>query len=174
MFFKLLFFQIHILNGIDVLSLGGNNLIELPAVFTQSSIPVSQENIPTEMDIRERPYLNDVHWNFFGAEKPLLQKDRQNNSSTEWWKIVVYSSFIYHKRKMTIRVVFDYTSSVSGPSLNSELLEGPDITNSFLDVLLRFWQEPVAMMGDIEGMFHQVRIPEEDEDFVRLWRSTEA
>lgn len=31
-------------------SLDGNNFIELPAVFTQNAIPVSQENIPTEMD----------------------------------------------------------------------------------------------------------------------------
>lgn len=67
-------------------------------------------------------------------------------------------------------VVFDCTSSFQGTSLNSELLQGPDLTNTLLGVLLRFRQEPVAVMGDIEGMFHQVRIPKDDVDFLRfLW-----
>ncbi|KAJ8364798.1 hypothetical protein SKAU_G00136290 [Synaphobranchus kaupii] len=42
--------------------------------------------------------------------------------------------------------------------------------NTLFGVLLRFRQEPVAVMGDIEGMFHQVRIPTDDVDFLRfLW-----
>lgn len=43
-----------------------------------------------------------------------------------------------------------------GTSLNSELLQGPDLTITLLGVLLRFQQEPVAVMEDTEGMFHQV------------------
>nr|XP_046229927.1 uncharacterized protein LOC124050970 [Scatophagus argus] len=79
---------------------------------------------------------------------------------------------VYHKRKKTIRVVFDCTSSFQGTSLNSELLQGPDLTNTLLGVLLRFRQEPVAVMGDIEGMFHQVKVPKQDVDFLRfLWWS---
>lgn len=74
------------------------------------------------------------------------------------------------KEKKTIRVVFDCTSPFQGTLLNSELLQGPDLANTLLGVLLRFRQEPVAVMGDIEGMFHQVRIPKEDVDFLRfLW-----
>ena len=54
--------------------------------------------------------------------------------------------------------------------MNSELLQGPDLTNTLLGVLLKFRQEPVAVMGDIEGMFHQVKIPATDVDFLRfLW-----
>ncbi len=77
---------------------------------------------------------------------------------------------IYHKRKGKIRVVFDCTSTFRGTSLNSELLQGPDLTNTLLGVLLRFRQDTVAVMADIEGMFHQVKVPEEDKDFLRfLW-----
>ena len=40
--------------------------------------------------------------------------------------------------------------------------------NTFLGYILR--QEPVAMRSDIEGMFHQVRVSENDADFLRfLW-----
>lgn len=77
---------------------------------------------------------------------------------------------VYHKRKGSIRVVFDCTSVYQGFSLNAELLQGPDLRNTLLGVLLRFRQDQVAVMGDIEGMFHQVKIPKNDVDFLRfLW-----
>lgn len=77
---------------------------------------------------------------------------------------------VYHKKKNKIRVVFDCTASFQGTSLNLQLLQGPDLTNTLLGVILRFRQEQVAMMADIEGMFHQVRVPKNDVDFLRfLW-----
>lgn len=57
-----------------------------------------------------------------------------------------------------------------GTSLNKELLQGPDLTNTLIGVLLRFRQGPIAFMLDIEGMFHQVRVAKEDVSFLRfLW-----
>ena len=51
-----------------------------------------------------------------------------------------------------------------------ELLQGPDLTNNLVGILLRFLQDPVAVMGDVLSMFHQVRVPVEDRDFLRfLW-----
>ena len=44
------------------------------------------------------------------------------------------------------------------------------MTNSPLGVLLRFRQEPVALTGNIEAMFHQVRVAENDHDeLTYLW-----
>ena len=40
-----------------------------------------------------------------------------------------------------------------------ELLQGPDLTNNLVGILLRFLQDPVALMGDVLSMFHQVRVP---------------
>ena len=69
-----------------------------------------------------------------------------------------------------LRVVFDCACKFEGISLNDELLQGPDFTNSLMDVLLRFRQEPVAFIADIEGMFLQVKVPENQRDFLRfLW-----
>lgn len=57
-----------------------------------------------------------------------------------------------------------------GTSLNKEVLQGPDFTNNLVGVLLRFREEPVAVMGDIEGMFHQVQVSPKDRDALRfLW-----
>ncbi len=60
---------------------------------------------------------------------------------------------VYHPKKQKLRVVFDCTASFQGRSLNSELLQGPDLTNTLVGVLLRFREEPVAIMADIESMF---------------------
>lgn len=77
---------------------------------------------------------------------------------------------VYHTKKGTIRVVFDCGATYRGTSLNSELLQGPDLTSSLFGVLTRFRQEPVAVMTDIQTMFHQVKVSRNDIDFLRfLW-----
>ena len=77
---------------------------------------------------------------------------------------------VYHPKKRKPRVVFDCGASFCGKSLNAELLKGPDLTNSLIGVLNRFRQEPVGVMADITAMFHQVKVPDSDADFLRfLW-----
>lgn len=56
---------------------------------------------------------------------------------------------VYHTQKESIQVVDSYQST----ALDS------DLTNTLLGILVRFRQESLAMMGDIQGMFHQVKIP---------------
>ena len=69
-----------------------------------------------------------------------------------------------------VRVVFDCGAKYRGTSLNQQLLQGPDLTNPLVGVLIRFRQESVAMAADIEAMFHQVYVEPEDRDVLRfLW-----
>jgi len=73
----------------------------------------------------------------------------------------------YHPKKPTkIRVVFACSLEFQNESLNKHLLQGPDLTNNLVGVLCRFRKEPVALMCDIEGMFHQVRVAEQDRDLL--------
>ena len=68
------------------------------------------------------------------------------------------------------RVVFDCSARVNGESLNDKLLQGPDFTKNLVGVLLRFRQFPVAVVGDIKGMFSQVIVDKKDKDAPRfLW-----
>lgn len=77
---------------------------------------------------------------------------------------------VYHPRKRSLRVVFDCGASYKGISLNSQLLQGPDLTNSLFGVLTRFREESIALMTDIQAMFHQVKVSERHVDFLRfLW-----
>ena len=77
---------------------------------------------------------------------------------------------VYHKRKNKLRIVFDASLKYDGISLNSSLLQGPDLTNSLLGVLLRFRENKFALSGDIEKMFYNIRVPKNQRDFLRfLW-----
>ncbi|KAL4008509.1 hypothetical protein ACER0C_002361 [Sarotherodon galilaeus] len=71
---------------------------------------------------------------------------------------------VLHPQKKTLRVVFDCGAMYQGVSLNSKLLQGPDLTSTLIGVLTRFRKEPVVIAADIKAMFHQVKIPEEDRD----------
>lgn len=71
-----------------------------------------------------------------------------------------------------LRIVFNTAAEFAGTSLNKNLLQGPDMTNSLVGVLLRFRQGKVGLAADVEAMFHQVRVRKEDQDAVRfLWWS---
>ena len=47
-------------------------------------------------------------------------------------------------------------------------MSGPDLTNQIIGVLIRFRQEPIAIVADIELMYYQVRVPEKHQNFLRL------
>ena len=50
------------------------------------------------------------------------------------------------------------------------MLLGPDLTNQIIGALLRFRKDPIAVTGDIEAMFHRVKVPEERRNYLRfLW-----
>ena len=67
-------------------------------------------------------------------------------------------------------VVFDAAALHDGESLNGQLIRGPDLTNSLFGVLLRFRQERIVLVADIQSMFLQVKVPPEDADALRfLW-----
>ena len=68
------------------------------------------------------------------------------------------------------RIVFDCTTTLEGVSLNKQLLRGPDMTNKLVGVLLRFREDPIAFLANIEAMFCQVRVSLEHRDLLRfLW-----
>ncbi|XP_065678959.1 uncharacterized protein LOC136093693 [Hydra vulgaris] len=69
-----------------------------------------------------------------------------------------------------VRIVFDASSSVDGPSLNDCLYPGPSLTTSLFGILLRFRAQKIAFVADIEKAFLQITLSPEDRDYVRfLW-----
>ena len=77
---------------------------------------------------------------------------------------------VYQSCKPKIRIVFDCSARFKGRSLNDELLQGPDLANHLVGVLLKFRKDMVPFTADIEAMFHQIRVPPSQRSFLRfLW-----
>ena len=110
-------------------------------------------------------FLNDMTAQGYAEVVPA---DHVKQSDGKVWYIPHHG--VYHQRKGKLRVVFDCGATYKGTSLNCQLLQGPDLTNTLIGVLIRFRQEPVAVMADIKAMFHQVHIPDKHINFLRfLW-----
>ena len=55
-------------------------------------------------------------------------------------------------------------------SINKELLSGPDLTNQIIDILTKFGEEKIPFVVDVEAMYHQVKVSEEPQPFLKfLW-----
>ena len=78
---------------------------------------------------------------------------------------------VFHPAKPgKVRVVFDCSARYRGSSLNNKLLQGPDLTNSLVGILMCFCEESVELMSDVEAMFNQVWVKPGDCSALRfLW-----
>lgn len=109
--------------------------------------------------------IKEMVSNGYAEEVPAQQL---SGDSGKVWYIPHHG--VHHPKKKSLRVVFDCAAVFKGASLNQQLLQGPNLNSTLLGVLLRFRQEPVAVMGDVQAMYHQVKVPESDRDFLRfLW-----
>ncbi|XP_077954078.1 uncharacterized protein LOC144391329 [Gasterosteus aculeatus] len=87
---------------------------------------------------------------------------------TTWY--IPHHGVFHPKKPEKLRVVFDCSAKFRGVSLNDTLLTGPDLINSLLGVLCRFRKEAVAIICDIEKMFHQFYVSPELRNYLRfLW-----
>lgn len=102
-------------------------------------------------------------------KKGYAKKAPANETEGKTWYLPHHA--VFHPVKPgKVRVVFDCSAKYRGSSLNDKLLQGPDLTNSLVGVLTRFRQEKVALMSDVEAMFHQVHVKPDDCNALRfLW-----
>lgn len=99
----------------------------------------------------------------------LSHVERENKTFKTWY-LPIFS--VTNPNKVgKIRLVWDAAATVQGKSLNDFLYTGPDMMANLIGILFKFRERRVAVGGDIEKMFHQVLIEEEDQDAQRcLWR----
>ncbi|TWW61443.1 hypothetical protein D4764_04G0000900 [Takifugu flavidus] len=111
-----------------------------------------------------RRFMDTILEKGYAMEVPQDQLSRDDNRV---WYVPHHG--VYHLKKK-IRVVFDCNATFQDVPLNGQLMQGPDLTNKLIGALMRFREEPIAMMADIESMFYQVRVPGTDADLLRfLW-----
>ncbi|MBM6549254.1 DUF1759 domain-containing protein [Streptococcus dysgalactiae subsp. equisimilis] len=87
---------------------------------------------------------------------------------TRWY--LPHHAVINPKKPDKLRVVLDCAAKYNGRSLNDLLYQGPDTTSDLVSILLRFRREGIAVVADVEEMFMQVNVAEEDRGALRyLW-----
>ena len=69
-----------------------------------------------------------------------------------------------------LRIVFECATEHQGASLNKVIMQGPDLVNWLVGVLLRFRLDQMGMVADIEAIFNQVKVKPEDRKSLKfLW-----
>lgn len=69
-----------------------------------------------------------------------------------------------------IHVVYSCSASFQDISLNDHPLTGPHLTYTLVGVLCRFRKGPIAIMRDVEWMFHHFHVAKKHQDYQRfLW-----
>ena len=111
-------------------------------------------------------FINEIIENGYAERVP---EEELNSDNGHVWYIPHHG--VYHPKKPgKIRVVFDCSLRYMNESLNDHLLQGPDLTNALIGVLCRFRMEPIAIMCDIQQMFHQFHVNSEHRNYLRfLW-----
>ena len=155
----------------------GHYVIKLPFRDEEPLLPDNrnqayQRIASTKRRLEHNPKLHREYSNFMKEmiEKDFAEKIPKAELETEpgkSWYLVHHG--VYHKQKGKLRVVFNCSLKYKGTALNDRLLQGPDLTNGLLGVLLRFRQGLIAMTADIEKMFYQVKVPAEHCDFLRFF-----
>ena len=161
------------------LSDDGHYEIPLPFCHADPKLPNNLELARRRLECLKRKLLKDrrLREHYMATMNDMISKGyvekapKLKSVGKEGKKWYLPHHGVYHPQKPhKVRVVFDGAASFKGTSLNDALLQGPDLTNNLIDVLLRFRWSPVCFTADIEAMFHQIKVPESDRDYLRfLW-----
>lgn len=92
----------------------------------------------------------------------------QNPDEDGWY--IPHHAVFSQQNPEKLTVVFDCSASFKGKSLNKQLLSWPDLYSNLAGLLCRFQKERIAVMCDIQKMFHQFRVTHSDTRYIQfLW-----
>ena len=154
---------------------GGHYTIQIPFKTDGSQLPNNKkaaEHRLKQLTVK----LQKQGFDRYAAEirtllaKGYAEKVKTSNSEQEWY--LPHHAVMHPCKPDKVRVVFDCAAVYQGISLNQKVLQGPDLLNKLLGVLLRFRFGTIAIMGDIECMLYQLYVPKNQRDVLRFmwWR----
>ena len=156
---------------------GGHYEIALPWKVFPPDLPNNKIVAEHRLGLLKKRLLKDpeLHRKYSLFMEDLFDKghaqkvpEDQREGSPAWY--LPHHPVVHPQKPDKVRVVFDCAAKFQNVSLNQQILQGPDLTNSLTGVLTRFREQPIAIMADIEKMFYQVCVPTEDSRYLRfLW-----
>ena len=109
-----------------------------------------------------KDFMTKIFENGHAEEAPPIKENE------ECWYLPIFG--VYHPQKPDqIRCVFDSSAQYDDISLNKVLLQGPNLINNLLGILLRFRKEAVAIAADIQQMFYSFYVNHEHRNYLRFF-----
>ena len=150
-------------NGTELV--GGHYQVRLPFRKDEINLPNNRSQAEKRFACLKKRLSRNPQFkqDFVKFMDELIKKSYARESTTaveagKCWYLPHHA--VYRPNKPgKIRVVFDLSAEFHGTSINKALLSGPDSTNQIVGVLLRFREEQIVVTGDIEAMYHQVKVP---------------
>ena len=101
--------------------------------------------------------------------KILVESEMKGTFGKEWY--LPSEPVLNPNKPGKVRRVCTAASKYKDICVNDKLLAGPDLLHGLIGTLFKFREGPIALRADIESMFLQVQVPEEDRSCFRfLWR----
>ncbi|XP_076064941.1 uncharacterized protein LOC143038982 [Oratosquilla oratoria] len=156
--------------------INGKYEIPLPMIEKPMVVPDSEPMAFERLQRLKRKFKDDEYYRQYKQfminllEKGYVEKVPKCEVKNQQAWYIPHFGVRHPTKKDKVRVVFDCAARVNDLSLNDLLRQGPDISNLLLGVLLRFRLGLYACTADIETMYYQVKVPEDDRDYLRfLW-----
>ena len=147
--------------------------VDLPDNFAAAAQRLNflEKRLSRDPDLAER-YRKTIDTDIEkGYIKQLSKEEATAPVMRKWY--LPHHPVVNPKKPEKVRRVCDAAAKFQGSSLNSNLLTGPDLLNNLVAIFMRFREEKIALSADIEAMFNQVAVPEQDQVALRfLWRQT--
>lgn len=131
-----------------------------------------RKRLQRDSDLSER-YTANVHELLDRGYAEPVTDDLIGREGYTWY--FPHHPVLHPRKPDKCSLVYDCSAKYRGVSLNDKVHQAPVLTNSLVGVLLRFRQEPIALMADIQGMFNQVHVSEDDRDAFRFlcWKDND-
>ena len=148
-----------------------NGHFQLPLLWRHKNVflPDNRAMAEKRLESLKRRLSKDesLHKKYAGVmqdyiEKGYAEKVRDDGKRNACTWFLPHHPVMNPKKPDKLRVVFDCAAKFMGVSLNDKLLQGPDLLSRLSGILTRFRLKPIALVADIEAMFHQVKVSPED------------
>ena len=101
-----------------------------------------------------------------GFVKILSESEVKGTFGKDWY--LPHHLVLNSNKPGKVRCVCNAASKYKEVCLNDKLLAGPDLLPGLIGTIFRFREGPIALTADIESMFLQVQVPEQDRSCLRF------
>ena len=147
----------------EVVKVDGHYQLPLPFKYPNKVVPNNRSQTAKRLMSAKNKMIRSDQFRKDYCEfmRKILQNgyavEADENQTSSTWYLPHFG--VYHPAKNKIGTVFDCSVEFRDYCLNMELIQGPDLTNMLVGVLLRFRIGKIAFLADIESMFFQVKVP---------------